>query len=169
MHLYSSRWTGISVTALLEAVWLLKRASWLLPSFWGQSFAHSISTKLELEDTRPGSTGWRRAEASGCNTVILVTVERASSRDACGTLPGCLLFCTSLSVHSCLPPPLCPLSALLELEPACVRLWRTVPLSNFRQRDNQRICPNYPSRVTAGALNVRDKTDWVTKSESLKM
>lgn len=168
MHLYSSQWTGISVTALLEAVWLLKLACWLLPSFWGQrscpQHLHQLGAgghPTRLHRLEEGRGLWLQHSNLGHSG--------ASSRDACGTLPGCLLFCTSLSVNSCLPPPPCPLSALLELEPACVRLWRTVPLSNFRQRIKQRICPNYHSRVTAGSLNVRDKTDRVTKSESPKM
>lgn len=129
------------VTALFKDVWLLELAPGTRPSFWGLSSSlRRLRWHMEqLQETWPDSTGWKWTEASGCNTMILVTVEWEG--------PGRLWHAARVSSVIHIPfypfmslstffPPQCSSSpsfffllALSELEPECIRLWRTMLLS----------------------------------------
>ena len=106
-------------------------------SFEDRSFPQSVSNRHteQLQAPWPDSTGWKETEASGCSAVISVTADRAAGMLVTRRQK---VFCSShlfLSIHvfSCALFFLLPsYSAFSELEPECIRLWRTLLLPNFK-------------------------------------
>lgn len=120
----------------------------------------SFSTNIWSSCRKPDPTPWAgkgQRPRSGCSTVIFVTVEWTTGmlvthRQSVLFLSIHVFFCLCL-----LSAFLLPFSAFSELEPECIRLWRTMLLSNFTWH-NIRYSVLYTVLInhwiTAGALNV---------------